>query len=568
MIARIYLFLSMLLVFLPEAIFGQIVQITSLSGSVNVESGEYRVYSNVWGASTPQTLSVDTSSTYFKVDSTGHNVPSNGPPAAYPFILKGSHFNGTPTPVNDPFPVAVTDVQSCPTTWKISGTSAPGVWDCSYDIWFVQGGSNKLEMMIWINYQGPQPAGSQVATATINGISWQVWWNNSGTVSYRIVNKTDSCSLDIRNFMNDAVARGYLNTAWDLGAVEAGFEIWQNGANLTCDSFSVNVLQGLTTMITVPLNGASFAAPANITINATASEAGAGIAKVEFYQGSMLLGTSTTSPYSYVWSDVPIGNYKLTTKATDEFGGTAISDTVNVSVIPAVWGISMKAKDMILTNYYVEANSYLSGDTCIHLSGVGATGDASYYFSDTTGLYDMTVWYFDENDGECTMRVYVDSTKADEWVANQDLGSPNPVAQTRTSRTIKGLAIAHGAKIELEAVQNGQEWGRYDNVEITPVVTKVNGPINDLPTSFQLGQNYPNPFNPTTEIQFGVDRPGNIDLSVYDVLGQRVATLARGYYRPGKYRVSFDAAEFAAGVYFYRLQTENRSLTRRCMLVK
>ncbi len=215
------------------------VQITAQYGTVDLEGGEYRFYNNVWGASTPQFVTVNTDSTYFKIDSTKHNLPSNGAPASYPFILKGSHFNGTPTSVNNPFPLAVKSIKSCPTTWEIGGTNAPGIWDCAYDIWFVQNGSNKLEMMIWINYQGPQPAGSLVTTTNIDSISWQVWWNKSSTLSYRITTKRDTCNFDLKLFMNDAVKRGYLDSAWALGAVEVGFEIWQNGAGLTSELFSV-----------------------------------------------------------------------------------------------------------------------------------------------------------------------------------------------------------------------------------------------------------------------------------------------------------------------------------------
>ena len=215
------------------------VQVTEQYGTVELEGGEYRFHNNVWGASTPQYVTVSMDSTYFKIDSTKHNLPSNGAPASYPFILKGSHFNGTPTSVNNPFPLAVKSINSCPTTWEISGTNAPGIWDCAYDIWFVQGTSNKLEMMIWINYQGPQPAGSQVTTANINNSSWQVWWNNSSTLSYRITTKRDTCNIDLKLFMNDAVKRGYLDSTWALGGVEVGFEIWQNGTGLTSELFSV-----------------------------------------------------------------------------------------------------------------------------------------------------------------------------------------------------------------------------------------------------------------------------------------------------------------------------------------
>ncbi len=84
--------------------------------------------------------------------------------------------------------------------------------------------------------------------------------------------------------------------------------------------------------ITSPENNAAFLTPASIIINANATDAGGNIYKVEFYNGTNLLATSTTSPYTYAWSGAPAGNYVLTVKATDNGGLTTTSAAVNISV--------------------------------------------------------------------------------------------------------------------------------------------------------------------------------------------------------------------------------------------
>jgi GH18 family chitinase/chitodextrinase len=105
--------------------------------------------------------------------------------------------------------------------------------------------------------------------------------------------------------------------------------------NATGTSSPINITVGNsapTTSITSPANNASFAAPASITISASASDSDGTIAKVEFFQGSTRLGEDTSAPYSFTWSNVAAGNYALSTKATDNSGGTATSAVINVSV--------------------------------------------------------------------------------------------------------------------------------------------------------------------------------------------------------------------------------------------
>jgi len=88
----------------------------------------------------------------------------------------------------------------------------------------------------------------------------------------------------------------------------------------------------LTCALSAPANGATFAAPASITLQANASSASGTIARVEFFHGTTNLGEDTTSPYAYTWTNVPEGVYTLTARATDNAGAMTTSAVVNVTV--------------------------------------------------------------------------------------------------------------------------------------------------------------------------------------------------------------------------------------------
>lgn len=92
------------------------------------------------------------------------------------------------------------------------------------------------------------------------------------------------------------------------------------------------VNQAPTVALTAPANGASFTAPATISLTATASDSDGSVAKVEFYNGGTKLGEDTTSPYAYAWTGVGAGTYTLTAKAIDNAGATTTSAAATVAV--------------------------------------------------------------------------------------------------------------------------------------------------------------------------------------------------------------------------------------------
>ncbi|MEO1021105.1 MAG: T9SS type A sorting domain-containing protein [Bacteroidota bacterium] len=77
--------------------------------------------------------------------------------------------------------------------------------------------------------------------------------------------------------------------------------------------------------------------------------------------------------------------------------------------------------------------------------------------------------------------------------------------------------------------------------------------ISDLPTKVALLQNYPNPFNPTTTLTFNLPARAQVNLEVYNMLGQQVSVLANGTFNPGSHVLEFDAARLATGMYIARM---------------
>ncbi|AFH50487.1 Putative carboxypeptidase [Ignavibacterium album JCM 16511] len=90
----------------------------------------------------------------------------------------------------------------------------------------------------------------------------------------------------------------------------------------------------------------------------------------------------------------------------------------------------------------------------------------------------------------------------------------------------------------------------------------------NLPVKFALEQNYPNPFNPSTTIQYAVGSRQLVQLKVYNVLGNEIATLVNEYKEPGNYKVEFNGGDLPSGIYYYKLSAGNYSDVKKMMLIK
>lgn len=109
----------------------------------------------------------------------------------------------------------------------------------------------------------------------------------------------------------------------------------------------------------------------------------------------------------------------------------------------------------------------------------------------------------------------------------------------------------------------------YSYYVIVPTTaTTVENGNNFLPKNYSLEQNYPNPFNPSTVIEFSLPQKAAVKLTVYNILGKKVAELANGIYEAGKYSIKFEPQGFSSGIYFYQLKTNNFYNVKKMQLIK
>lgn len=90
----------------------------------------------------------------------------------------------------------------------------------------------------------------------------------------------------------------------------------------------------------------------------------------------------------------------------------------------------------------------------------------------------------------------------------------------------------------------------------------------EIPNTYRLYQNYPNPFNPSTKIRYGLPKKSFVKLSVINTLGQEVAVLVNGEKSANTYEAVFDAANLPSGVYYYKLEADGFSVTKKMVIIK
>jgi hypothetical protein len=136
---------------------------------------------------------------------------------------------------------------------------------------------------------------------------------------------------------------------------------------------------------------------------------------------------------------------------------------------------------------------------------------------------------------------------------------------------IDGLPI--GALIwddtKLASFNSATDWNiTYTKYLTEGGLTGIGTPASGVPSVYALEQNYPNPFNPSTKIEFSLPNASSVDLKVFNVLGQEVATLAHGLFTAGSHAVTFDASRLSTGVYLYKLTAGSFVSTKKMLLVK
>jgi aminopeptidase N len=145
----------------------------------------------------------------------------------------------------------------------------------------------------------------------------------------------------------------------------------------------------------------------------------------------------------------------------------------------------------------------------------------------------------------------------------QSSGLAGDTVQVWNDKRIQSFEIVTDLKpatIELDP----KNWVLDRNEEITRV-TKQD---ESIPFTYELEQNYPNPFNPKTIINYELQITNDVNLSIYNLLGQKVSTLVSKRQMAGYHRVEWDASEFACGIYYYMIISGEYQAVKKMILLK
>ena len=137
-----------------------------------------------------------------------------------------------------------------------------------------------------------------------------------------------------------------------------------------------------------------------------------------------------------------------------------------------------------------------------------------------------------------------------------------PPGTTALAQAPAGTVVANGY-----ATLNDTLGGKSSR-EYSFVLPATSVRIKDTPFEFSLSQNYPNPFNPSTEFFYSLPSSVPVTVSVYNVLGQEIATLVDEQQGAGKYHVTFDGSTLPSGIYIYRIQAGSNMAVRKMVLIK
>lgn len=206
---------------------------------------------------------------------------------------------------------------------------------------------------------------------------------------------------------------------------------------------------------------------------------------------------------------------------------------------------------------------------------VSVTWEATTDFDGNEVTYEWVLYSADSStvlarvpsdDGSSASEVTLAYATVDSLLASAGLEigeSADFVWNVRASDGVDTIAVASDYDAESNTF-----FPLYYGITLERAMGTSNEVDTGLPQSFDLKQNYPNPFNPTTRIAFDLPQAANVELTVYDMLGRKVATMVNERMNAGRHSMEFDASRLASGMYIYRIKAGSFTSIKKMMLIK
>jgi uncharacterized repeat protein (TIGR02543 family) len=323
-------------------------------------------------------------------------------------------------------------------------------------------------------------------------------------------------------------------------------------------------------VITSPTNEESLTPGSDITITADAFDTDGSISVVEFFEGNTKLGEDSSVPYSFTWNDLPVGNYTLTARATDNEGATSKSLGVDIFLgVQYILSTSVTGEGSISLN---PSGGAYDENTVVSLSAVpstgfqfdGWTGDLSGRQNPITITMDA-----DKSVGATFIPVYTLSTSVN---GNGSI-SIDPSGGTYNEGTVVTLTAKPDADHEF-VNWSGDATGDEEQIIMTmnadlsvtatfSLVLSLNGEV-DSDKKITI---FPNPTDSMVFIEYAIQSPSQVRLSILDASGREINELINTKKQTGTYQELWTRSEnIMPGVYFVKLKIGKQTKTTRLVM--
>jgi hypothetical protein len=199
-------------------------------------------------------------------------------------------------------------------------------------------------------------------------------------------------------------------------------------------------------------------------------------------------------------------------------------------------------------------------ETVAHVQLDYPVGGETFVAGETVKIEWQTIIMHDQKDWD----LYFSSDGGDNWVAIQ--------LDIETSRSSYFWTVPENAtetgRVQIVQDNTGADYIGESGDFIIQTAAGLDDHQDVSPDSYALFNNFPNPFNPTTAISYRLSAVSNVELSVYNVLGQKIVTLVSENQHAGSHQVEWDASGFASGIYYYQLRAGEFVAVKNMVLLR
>ncbi len=218
-----------------------------------------------------------------------------------------------------------------------------------------------------------------------------------------------------------------------------------------------------------------------------------------------------------------------------------------------------------ITLYFVISDIDLSSGIYTDSSGINYFYDVSFSAQDSSGKNIPEPFYL--NSGKYAVIKIYKSNAFNNFIANTNINLSLALAfayETSTGYDLSGIQTFDSTSSITAYVSHFSKVIGTNKSDVTDVKTVE----NNIPSRFALKQNYPNPFNPSTNIEYDLPQKSYVELNVYNILGEKIATLVNGVKEAGSHIVNFNPGNISSGLYIYQLRTNKVTISRKMIFMK